>query len=254
MFDAIRARPAGAGDDGAMPEEFEDQDLREAVFWGVDLRGAHFRDVDLTGVTVFSAFVVDVDIDGHVERLVVNGVDVTGYVNERDPWYPLRAQVRADDVTGMRAAWEALEREWSSAVDRARDLTEEQRRQSVDGEWSFVQTLRHVVFAVDKWLTVPILGEEAFHPIGLPNTGSKDFGWPGLDAAADPSFEDALAVRDERAGRVRSYLDDLDPADLDRVVEVLENGPNPVRQCVAVVLEEAFQHLRYALRDLDRLT
>ena len=41
---------------------------------------------------------------------------------------------------------------------------------SVDGEFSFVQTLRHLAFAMDKWFTVPILGGE-FDPMGLPNTG-----------------------------------------------------------------------------------
>lgn len=43
--------------------------------------------------------------------------------------------------------------------------------ESVNEEWSFVQTLRHLVFAMDKWFTAPILGDR-FHPIGLPNTGS----------------------------------------------------------------------------------
>ena len=60
--------------------------------------------------------------------------------------------------------------------------------ESVGGEWSFVDTLRHLVFAMDKWFTTPILGDEEFHPIGLPNTGSADFGWPGLDRSAAPTF------------------------------------------------------------------
>ena len=58
-----------------MAEEFEG-DLAGAVFWGADLRDATFRDVDLTGARISHAFVVDVDIDAQVERLVVNGVDV----------------------------------------------------------------------------------------------------------------------------------------------------------------------------------
>jgi hypothetical protein len=36
-------------------------------------------------------------------------------------------------------------------------------------------------------------------------------------------------------------------------VEVLENGASAVHDCIGVVFEEHFQHLRYALRDLDRL-
>ena len=68
-----------------MPEEFEG-DLNGATFWGAELRGATFRDVDLTGARISHAYVVDVEIDAKVERLVVNGVDVTDYVNEHDPW------------------------------------------------------------------------------------------------------------------------------------------------------------------------
>lgn len=38
---------------------------------------------------------------------------------------------------------------------------------SVDGEWSFSQTLRHLVFATDIWLGRAILGSDDFHPLGL---------------------------------------------------------------------------------------
>jgi hypothetical protein len=235
-----------------MAEAFEFRELRDAVFWGVDLRGATFRDVDLTGTRISHARVVDVDIDALVDRVVINGVDVTAYVNERDPWYPLRAALLSTDPGGMRAGWRAVEAAWAAAYDRARALTEAQRHESVGGEWSFVETLRHLVFATDKWFTVPIAGG-AFHPIGLPNTGSRDFGWPGLDLGADPTFDEALAVRADRAAAFGAYLDALTPDELLRVVEILENGPNPVQDCILCVLEEEFQHLRYALRDLDHL-
>ena len=36
-------------------------------------------------------------------------------------------------------------------------------------------------------------------------------------------------------------------------VEVLENGTVPTVMCFHVVLEEEFEHLRYALRDLATL-
>ena len=171
-----------------MPEEFEG-DLAGAVFWGADLSGARFRDVDLTGVTISHAWLVDVDIDALVETVVINGVDVTDYVNDRDPWYPLRAMLRPADPAGMRAAWAALEAEWATTIARARALPESAVHESVDGEWSFVQTLRHLVFAMDKWFTAPILGAP-FHPSGLPNSGSVDFPWPGLDSELTPSLAD----------------------------------------------------------------
>ena len=234
-----------------MAQEFEG-DLTESVFWGADLSGARFRDVNLTGVRISHAWVVDVDIDALVERVVINGVDVTDYVNEHDPWHPLRSMLRASTPEEMAATWAALEAEWAKTVARADALPEEALHASVGGEWSFVQTLRHLVFAMDKWFTASILGE-GFHPMGLPNTGSVDFPWPGLDDGLAPSVADALAVRADRAARFRDYLASVAAADLDGTVEVLENGTSPVRECIFTVFEEEFWHNRYALRDLAQL-
>jgi DinB family protein/pentapeptide repeat protein len=235
-----------------MAESFEDQDLSGATFWGVDLTGAHFRDVNLTNATVTSAWLINVDIDALIENVSINGVDVTAYVNERDPWYPLRAMLRPADPEGMRTAWAALEDLWAATIERARALPEEKLHESVNGEWSFVQTVRHLVFATDKWFTVPVLGG-SFHPMVLPNSGSDALDWPGRDRAADPTIEEALEVRSERSQRFREYLSTVTDAELDRTVEVLENGPNPVRECVYTVLEEEFGHNRYATRDLAQL-
>ncbi len=236
-----------------MAEEFEGRDLSGAVFWGVDLSGARFRDVNLTDVTITHSWLVNVDIDALVDHVTINGVDVTDYVNERDRWYPLRAMLRPTDPADFPAAWHALEEAWAPTVEQARGLSEEQRHASVGGEWSVVDTLRHLVMAMDKWFTVPILGETEFDPIGLPNTGSADFGWPGLDPRADPSFDEVLEVRARRAARFREFLDTVTPADLARQVEVLENGTTPVNECLYTVFEEEFHHNRYALRDLAQL-
>ncbi|MEP6658723.1 MAG: DinB family protein [Acidimicrobiales bacterium] len=234
-----------------MPEEFEG-DLAEAVFWGADLRGALFRDVNLTDVKISHAWLVNVDIDALVDKVVINGVDVTAYVNERDPWYPLRAMLRPSDPEGMRAAWSALEDEWAKIISRAQALPEDKLHESVDGEWSFVQTLRHLVFAMDKWFTAPVLGE-AFHATGLPNKGSVDFPWPGLDYDLRPSVSEALAVRADRTTRFRDYLASVSSTDFTRPIEVLENGTVPLQECLYTVLEEEFWHNRYAQRDLAEL-
>ena len=234
-----------------MPEEFGG-DLAGAVFWGADLRGARFRDVNLTDVRISHAWLVNVDIDALVEKVVINGVDVTDYVNERDQWYPLRAMLRPSHPEGMRAAWAALEDEWANTIARALALPEARLHESVGDEWSFVQTLRHLVFAMDKWFTAPILGE-GFHPIGMPNSGSVDFPWPDLDYDLRPSVAEALAVRADRATRFRDYLATVAVDDLSRAVDVLENGANPLRACIQTVLEEEFWHHRYAVRDLARL-
>ena len=235
-----------------MAEEFEGRDLRDSVFWAVDLRRATFRDVNLSGASISHALLDGVDIDAKIDRLVVNGVHVTDYVNKRDRWYPLRAMIRSTDPEGIRAAWAGLQEAWAATIARAGRLTEAQRHERVDGEWSFVETLRHLLMAMDKWFTAPILGA-SFHPLGLPNTGSTDFPWPDLDRSATPSYDEVLAARAQRAERLRTWLDELEPADLTREVEVLENGTATVQDCVYTVLEEEFEHNRYADRDLTVL-
>jgi hypothetical protein len=234
-----------------MPEEFEG-DLAGAVFWGADLKGAVFRDVNLTDATISHAWLVNVEIDALVDGVVINGVDVTAYVNERDPWFPLRGMLRPETPTDMRATWTALEAEWAKTIARAQAMPEAARNESVNDEWSFVQTLRHLVFAMDKWFTAPILGGD-FHPIGLPNRGSVDFPWPGLDDSLTPTFAEALAVRVERVTRFRDYLESVAAADFARPIEVLENGPHPLQECLFTVFEEEFWHNRYAQRDLTLL-
>ncbi|MCU1394964.1 MAG: DinB family protein [Ilumatobacteraceae bacterium] len=236
-----------------MAEEFEGRDLSEAVFWGVDLTKATFRDVNLTGTRMRNVWLVDVDVDGLVDRLVVNGVDVTAYVNEHDAWYPLRGMLRPTDVVGVRAALDALDAAWAATIDRARALTDAQLHESVGGEWSFVQTQQHLVFGVDKWFSAPLLGQADFHAIGLPNTGSRDFGWRGLDLDARPSLDEVLAVRQEQSAQLRAFVDGLSADDFTREVEVLENGTVPLIECLHTVFEESFEHHRYAVRDLDRL-
>jgi hypothetical protein len=234
-----------------VPQEFEG-DLAEAEFWGADMRGARFRDVNLTGVTITHAWLVDVEIDAFIDRFVVNGVDVTAFVNEHDRWYPLRTVLGASDPDSMRSGWSALREAWTETIERARRLPDEQLHVSVNGEWSFVQTLRHLLMAMDKWFTAPILGE-AFSPLGLPNTGSADFSWPGLDVEATPSLTDVLAARTEQATRLTDYLAAMTADDLTRTVDVLENGPHQVRDCISTVFEEEFWHHRYAVRDLAEL-
>jgi hypothetical protein len=235
-----------------MAQHFEFQDLSDAVFWGVELQRATFRDVDLTGARISHARLADVVIDAEIDRLVINGVDVTAHVNERDEWFGLRSQLRPTDVDSMQKGWPVFLAAWDGAIERAQGLADERRHESVDGEWSFVETIRHLVFATDKWFTVPILGG-AFHPMGIPNSGSADFGWPGVDAAADPTFDDAVAAWRDRTRQLRDHLDVIEPAALTVEVTVLENGASAVHDCIGVVFEEHFQHLRYAIRDLDRL-
>ena len=83
--------------------------------------------------------------------------------------------------------------------------------------------------------------------------GSVDFPWPGLNDNLTPSVSEALAVRADRATRFRGYLATVAATDFTRPVDVLENGTNPVQECIYTVFEEEFWHNRYAQRDLAQL-
>ena len=235
-----------------MTQEFEDQDLTGAVFWGVRLRNATLRDVDLTGTRTHHVLIDNVEIDGFIDGLIINGVDVTDYVNANDPWQPLRSMLRPTDVESIRTAWAETEAAWTQTLDQAAALTDHQRHQSVDGEWSFIETLRHLVFVADKWFTAPLKGG-TFNAIGIPNRGSADCPWPGINPAADPDYDHVLTTRHSQAETIRRTLDTLTDEQLPGNVEVPENGTVTVLDCWHTVLEEEFEHRRYALRDLARL-
>ena len=235
-----------------MSEEFEDRDLTGAVFWGVLLRNAMFRDVDLTGTRTHHVFIDDVEIDGFVDGLIVNGVDVTDYVNQHDPWQPLRGMLRPTSADDIRTAWAAVRAAWDQTLEVAETFPEEQRLQRVDGEWSFLETMRHLVFVTDKWFSAP-LTSGAFQPLGLPNSGSVDFPWPGIDSTVSPTYHDVLATRQAQHDAIDRTLAELTDAQLDAPVEVPENGTVAVLDCWHTLLEEEFEHRRYALRDIARL-
>lgn len=234
-------------------EEFEDRDLSGAVFWGVSLSGARFRDTDLTGSRFFHTFWRDVEIDGEIDSFVVNGVDVTEFVNSRDRWYPLRYRLAPADAKQLRETWAELTREWSDLLGRVGEADPTVVDTSVDGEWSLTSTLRHLVFAMDKWFSWPLLGERSFRPIGLPNTGSQGGDWPGVEMSQDPDFATVLGVRGEQHAGFTRFIENLDVETLPAMVEVPENGSAPALMCLHVVLEEEFEHLRYMIRDLARL-
>ena len=150
--------------------QFREVDLREAVFERANLRDAEFRSsyligarfaaVDLTGAVMRGVDLVDVDISGQIENLTINGVDVAPLITaELDRRYPERAAMRPTTPEGFRAAWDIVERLWAGTVDRARQFDPALLHESVGGEWSFTETLRHLVFATDAWIRRAVLGD-----------------------------------------------------------------------------------------------
>jgi uncharacterized protein YjbI with pentapeptide repeats len=237
---------------------FERTDLSGADLRAVDLSGAVFRAVDLSRVVMRGVDLVDADIYGEIERLVINGVDVVPLIDaELNRRYPDRAKMRPADPAGFRAAWDTVERLWAGTVERARSLPGEQLHESVGGEWSFIDTLRHLVFATDAWIRRAILGDPSpWDPLGLPWDEAPDTPGVPRDRAARPSLDTVLALRRDRMATVRGVIDGLTEESLAARTEPVE-GPGwprprdyPVRQCLLVVLNEEWEHRLYAERDL----
>jgi hypothetical protein len=251
--------------------DFIDEDLTGSRFESVYLNGARFRDVvlsgarmhlvDLTGVVIRGAEVADTDISGRIRNLRVNGVDVVPLVEaELNRRYPDRAAMRPADAEGFRVAWAKLERLWEQTVERARGLAPDVLHERVDGEWSFIQTLRHLVFATDAWVNRAILGQPSpWHPLDLPHDEMPDEPSVPRDLDARPPLEEVLALRADRMATVRRVLAALTDETLAGVtVAVTEPGyPEPesfaVRRCLQAILNEEWEHRLYAERDLDAL-
>jgi uncharacterized damage-inducible protein DinB len=246
---------------GAMTREHDDTvTYRGARFEGTDFSGATFRDCDLRGVKVVDAWLVDTNISGLIGNLTVNDVDVTAFVEaELDRRNPERARVRqmrtADEY---RATWDTLERLWSDTVERARRLPEHARHERVDDEWSFVETLRHLVFATDAWASRTILDDPTpYHRLGYPHSSypPADAAALGVDLDARPSFDEVLEARTDRVAVVRRIVAGLTDEELERPCT---RSPAPgypeesrrVGKCLQVVMTEECEHRRYAERDL----
>jgi hypothetical protein len=245
-------------DTGGTPRRFEHVDLSGAQFTYADLGGARFREATLTGVVMRGVELVDTEIDGEVRNLVINGVDVAPLIEaELDRRTPERVKLRPTDAAGFREAWDVVERLWGGTVARARGLPPEQLNASVEGEWSFLETLRHLVFATDAWVRRAILGDPApWDPLGLPWDGMPDTPGVPRDRAARPSLDEVLALRRDRMRTVREVVDGLTDASLEAWTEPVPGDAWPpsrsfaVRRCLQVVLNEEWLHRLYAERDL----
>jgi len=234
--------------------------FRGASFTVADLTGATFRDCDLSQVKIVASWLAGVSISGHVDNLVVNDVDVTAFVNaELDRRHPERVQLRElRTAQDYRAMWDTIERLWSKTVARAERLPEPARHERVHDEWSFVETMRHLVYATDAWASRTILDEPMpYHRYGVPQTAYSpaDAAALGMELDARPSYPDVMEVRAGRMALVRGIVDSLTDSELERICT---RAPAPgypdetrtVGGCLYVVMEEECEHHRYAVRDL----
>ena len=248
-------------DDSRRGETFRRLDLSGAVFDDTYLTGARFKNVDLRRAVFRGSLLLDVEISGEVERLSVNGVDVTSFVEaELDRRDPDRTKMHPTDPAGFREAWGVLERRWSETVERARRLgavDPDLLHERVDGEWSFVETLRHLVFATDAWIGRALLGDPSpWSPLDLPHDDMGDI--PSVPRAREvrPSLDEVLELRRDRMATMRRVVEGLTQEQLaGTTTPVTEPGyPEseafPVRRVVGCIVNEEWHHHQYATRDL----
>jgi hypothetical protein len=230
-------------------KRFVEDDLTEAEFRECELDRARFVGVVMRGA----------EIDGLISDLVVNGVEVTAYVEAQlDRRHPVRVLIRSDDVDDLREGWRQLRADWARTVERLR-ATPGLEHRSVNDEWSAVETMRHLVFVHDSWFRRCCLGSEAmFTPMGLGIEGVPDREKQGLDPSADPSLDEVVAVRDEQTAELEAWLDTVSAEQLAEPAPIPDNDMWPpyargrsVRQCLGTVLNEAFEHHVFCVRDLD---
>jgi len=231
--------------------EFVDTDLRGARFVGADISGVVMRGVQVEGVEIDAPWLFDGET-----FLLVNGVDVVPLVEaELNRRFPGRADRRATDPEGLATAWARLERAWASTLARVDTMPTGTVDVSVAGEWSFAQTLRHLVMATDTWLRKAILGEEQpYHPYGLIDAATQDDGFDSsVFADATPSYDEVLEVRAGRVAMVRDVIGGVTPALLASARANPHDPayPETVLSCLHTILEEEWEHHRYAVRDLD---
>jgi hypothetical protein len=239
------------------------EDLGGAEFADVNLRGARFVRSSLSGVVMRGVDIEGADIDApwlleDGGTLFVNGVNVAPLVNaELNRRFPGREMRHAEGPGELREAWERLQEAWSAAAGRVAGMPPGSEDAAVDGEWSFAQTLRHLVMATDKWLRGAVLGvAQPYHPIGEPNV---EYETDGLDMsvfqAAKPSYREVLDVRAGHVELVRDFLANATAEDLQHPHPAPDNPRFTVTtlNCLHVILHEEWEHLRFATRDLDTI-
>lgn len=234
---------------------FSGKTIRDLDFSGARLHSPNFESARLT-----DAWLLDAEISGYVGGLRVNGVEIEPLVSaELDRRFPDRVKLRATDPDGLTVAWTMIEGIWLSTIGRARSLPEEMWYERVDGEWSLVETLRHLIFATDSWLLRRIMGDpRPHHRLGLAPSSVPDPSLLGVDPTAEATLDEVLVVRRGRMDAARRAIESTPAEDLGRRCALPDAAGRPASEqtvlyCLHVILDEEWEHSRYANRDLSIL-
>jgi len=241
---------------------FDRVDLSRSTFRSVDLADVDIRNASLTNVRMRGVELMRVELWGPMEDVRVNGVDIAPLVTaELDRLHPERARLRPSDADGFREAWSVIGELWSATVARARRLEEvdlDLLHESVDEEWSFTETLRHLAMATDSWLGRAILSDPSpWHPLDLPFDEMPDTPGVPCDRDARPTLDEALELRGGRFDGVRTWLATLTDEQLAQTTPPVvgagwppEGETFPVKHCLDILIDEEWWHRQFAERDL----
>lgn len=223
-----------------------------------DFSGAEFRECELVGTRFVGSVLVDVEIDAYVSGLRINGVEVMPLVEaELDRLHPERLALRPTTPAKAAASIDVVEAFWAPTVAAARSAAPGVVDTRVDDEWSFVETLRHLVFVHDVWIGRSMLGSTAPNePVGLP-ASFMDGPELGTDPDASPDLDTVLDLLAVRRQALREHLATVD--DLEALLPPAPTAgfppaePRSTLACLQVVLNEEWAHHGFARRDLSRL-
>ena len=213
-----------------------------------------------------SASVDDASVDGRIVdideprlrfgSLFVNGVDVMPLVDAAaQPASSRRRQCRqAPRPKACARRWvagaSAGRRRWRTSS-RGRSRTPTSRT-----SWSWPRRRRHLVLATDAWLAAGSCRCSSRSTRSADLHRRRRDGLRHVDLPLDPPpYDEILAVRAERQGLVTDFLATATGAPRRGTRQPVggDDWHPTVGDCIRVILEEEWAHLRYVRRDLARL-
>jgi uncharacterized damage-inducible protein DinB len=237
---------------------FNDINLGDAIFSNVNLGGATFTNINFEGVLITNANLHGLRIeDANISGLTVFGFNVGGLIEaERDRSDPERAALRMGDVHDPNCVREAMNRlEQRRAKFRARLRACDPaplNAAPTPGEWSALQTLRHMVFAEDLYLNRYIMrNDQPWNPHGLlPAHLLSDPAYAAVASAVDNSLETVLQAWDEVHTATRTLLQEITPARLRQDAPEFDQQPCTVGNVLQLLARHDLDHMRQAEKAL----
>jgi hypothetical protein len=258
------------GPDTARGPHLTDVRLTDGVLRNVNLHGARFTESVLEDVDIWAW---GPDLTPPLEGLRINGIDIAPLVEaELDRRHPERKHLQGiGTLEDLRTAWPHVEAMWVPTIGWARTLSPDLLGERVNDEFSFLETLRHLVFATDAWVRRVVRREDPpFRALALAypheagtwsSEGIVPWSTVGIDVHADPTLDEVLAAREENFAMIRATIAALDEEGFQSTSEPLQtpgypagNEWRPVGRCLRTIVNEEWWHHQYATRDLAIVT